>query len=135
MLRRMIDDWALWLLLVGFAAGVAVTGVLLWRLPRREDDLPVEERQVEAAWIARTIERHGGSAPESFVEEVLELHQAYLRLARPPGPPAGAVVPPVPPPPGQAASPSGTAQGYGSPPGPTAPPSLLPPTAPPVQRR
>jgi hypothetical protein len=104
MLSHMIDEWALWLLLVGFAVGVAATAVLLWRLPRREDDVAAEERRVEAAWIADTIERHGGSAPESFVEEVLDLHQAYLGLARPPGPPPGVAVPPVPPP-GYAPSP------------------------------
>ena len=37
----------------------------------------VDQRAAEAAWIARTIERHGGNAPESFVEEVLDLHAAW----------------------------------------------------------
>jgi hypothetical protein len=117
MLTGMIDAWALWLLLVGLVAGVAVTGVLLWRLPRREDDLPAEERRVEAAWIGAVIERHGGSAPVSFVEEVLDLHQAYLRTARPPGPPAGAEVPPV----------AGPGPGYPLPAGGFAPPAAPPP--------
>lgn len=131
----MIDAWPLWLFLVGLAAGAAATGVLLWRLPRQEDDLPVEERQAEAAWIARTIEQHGGLAPESFVEEVLELHGAYLRLARPPGPPAGAVVPAVPPPPGHGVPPAGTMTGYGPAAGPVPPSSQQPPTLPPAGRR
>ncbi len=116
MLSAMVEGWALWLFLVGLATGVAVTAVLLWRLPRREDDLPVEERRVEAAWIAATIERHGGVAPVSFVEEVLDLHQAYLRTVRPPGPPSGAEVPPLPAP----------APGYALPPAP--PPGYAPPS-------
>jgi hypothetical protein len=96
MLKRM-EGWALWLFLVGLAAGVAVTAVLLWRLPRREDDVASDERRVEAAWIASAIERDGGIAPQALVEEVLELHQAYLAAPRTPGPPPGAVPPPVPP--------------------------------------
>ena len=45
------------------------------------------ERPAEAAWISAVIERYGGIAPPSLVEEVLDLHQAYLRdprLARTP---------------------------------------------------
>ncbi len=124
MLTAMIDAWGLWLLLVGFAVGVAVTAVLLWRLPRREDDVSDPERRVEAAWIAGTIERHGGIAPESLVEEVLDLHQAYLRAPHVPGPPRGAVPPPLPPappvaPPGP--PPAGPPPGYVPPPGSAAP--------------
>jgi hypothetical protein len=130
MLRLMIDDWALWLFLVGLAIGVAVTAVLLWRLPRREDDVPVEERRVEAGWIAATIEHNGGVAPESLVQEVLELHQAYLRAPRVPGPPPGAAVPPVrPSPPSGYAPPAGYAPpppGSASPPPYQAPPGQSP---------
>ena len=130
MLSDMIEAWALWLFLVGLVIGVAVTAVLLWRLPRREDDVPLEERRVEAAWIAGTIERHGGSAPVSFVEEVLDLHQAYLQMARPPGPPMGAAPPPVPPPP-----PGYAAPGPLPPPPGRAPPSgQAPPSGPPPAR-
>ena len=128
MLSAMIDDWALWLFLVGLAIGVAVTAVLLWRLPRREDDVPTEERRVEAGWIATTIESNGGVAPESLVQEVLELHQAYLRAPRVPGPPPGAAVPPVPPPPPPGYVPWA---GYAPPPGSTPPPGAAP--APPYQ--
>ena len=92
----MIEGWVLWLVLVGLAIGVVVAVVALVRLPRAEDDLSSHERRTEAAWIAGTIERHGGIAPVSLVEEVLDLHQAYLGGAaaapRPPAPP------PLPPP-------------------------------------
>ncbi len=98
MLAGMIDSWALWLLFVGLAVGAAGVAVLLVRLPREDDDIGPLERQTEAAWIAFTIERHGGVAPASLVEEVLELHSAYLAAPRPPVP-AGVSAPPVPPPP------------------------------------
>lgn len=133
MLSGMIDDWALWLFMVGLVTGVVVAAVLLWRLPRREDDVPVEERQAEAAWIADTIERHGGSAPVSFVEEVLDLHQAYLGTVRPPGPPPGAAVPPLPAPPVGSRLPSMPA-GYAPPPGQRPPSRQAPPPGPPPAR-
>ena len=110
MLPRMIEDWALWLLLVGLAVGATIMGVLLVRLPRANDDVGPDERRSEADWISDTIERNGGIAPPSLVEEVLDLHAAYLRLQRPPVPPTGhASAPPVPPgappvPPGPAPS-------------------------------
>lgn len=133
----MIEAWALWLFLVGLVTGVGVTAVLLWRLPRQEDDLPVEERRVEAAWIATTIERQGGLAPVSFVEEVLDLHQAYLSTTRPPGPPAGAEVSPASgpgpglgPPAAGYAPPPGPPLGYSPPPG-RGPGQAQPPPPPP----
>lgn len=83
MLRDMMDGWAAWLLLLGLALGAVLTWLLLVRLPRDEADVLPDERPAEAAWIADTIERHGGVAPRAFVEEVLDLHEAYLRAARP----------------------------------------------------
>ena len=63
-----------------------------------------------------TIEYHGGVAPVSLVEEVLDLHAAYLSLQRPPAlssssgppplPPAAHVPPPGYPPPGYAPPPA-----------------------------
>jgi hypothetical protein len=87
MLPCMIEAWVLWVLLVGLAAGGVVTWLLMVRLPRAEDDVSPAERPAEAAWISAVIARYGGVAPPSLVEEVLDLHQAYLRdprLARPP---------------------------------------------------
>jgi hypothetical protein len=95
----MIEAWALWLFIVGLIAGGVITWLAMVRLPRSEDDVSAAERPAEAAWISRVIERHGGVAPASLVEEVLDLHQAYLadpRQAQMPvawGP--GSVAPPM----------------------------------------
>ena len=133
----MMDGWALWLLLVGLGIGAGFVAVLLVRLPRQDDDIGEAERRTEAAWIAATIERHGGVAPPSLVEEVLELHGAYLATLRPPAPP-GVSAPPVapappaqqmtappatsPPPPAPLAPPPGYAPLKGPPPTPPGPP-------------
>ncbi len=97
-----MDDWVLWLLLVGLIVGAVITWLLLVRLPREDADVDADERRSEAAWIAASIDQRGGIAPIPFVEEVLDLHSAYLhapRLSapamRPPVPPASR--PPVPP--------------------------------------
>jgi len=84
MLPDMIEGWVLWLVVVALAIGAAAVGLLLIRLPHAESDVGAAERREEAAWISSTIERHGGVAPSSLVEEVLDLHQAYLRDARRP---------------------------------------------------
>ena len=78
MLPGMIDGWVLWLVGAGIAIGAIGAWLLLVRLPRDEAEVDARERQAEAAWIAATIEHHGGVAPQAFVEEVLVLHQAYL---------------------------------------------------------
>jgi hypothetical protein len=95
-----IDAWEVWLLLVGFAVGAALVGLALLRLPRAEDDVDEGERETEAEWIADLIERHGGVAATSLVEEVLDLHAAYLTLQRPPVPATGSVAGRYPPSPG-----------------------------------
>lgn len=117
----MIDTWGIWLLLVGLVIGTAVTGVLLVRLPRREDDIDPAERRTEAGWIAGTIERNGGVAPVSLVEEVLDLHTAYLSLQRPPAPPRRSSGPPPGPPPGYLPPPGYAPPGYAPPPAPPRP--------------
>ena len=81
MLPDMIEGWVLWLFIVGVATGIVATLVLAVRLPRHEGDVSDTERPAEAGWISSIIERHGGIAPESLVEEVLDLHEAYLRGA------------------------------------------------------
>jgi hypothetical protein len=146
MLARMIEAWVLWVLLVGLAAGGVVTWLLMVRLPRAEDDVSPAERPAEAAWISAVIERHGGVAPPSLVEEVLDLHQAYLRdprLARPPMAPMPRDQAGLPPPPMGMLPPAGslplpTRPGSPPPPpaaGPGGSPFSQPPAGPPPARR
>ncbi len=138
----MIEAWALWLFIVGLIAGGVIVWLVMVRLPRREDDVSAAERPAEAAWISRVIERHGGVAPASLVEEVLDLHQAYLADPRqaqmpvdwvphsaPPlttlgsAMPPSSAPPPAPtgwtPPPGAAPSPTGWSPPPGEVPAPT----------------
>jgi hypothetical protein len=139
MLDRMVETWLLWLFVVGLATGVVVTLVVVVRLPRDEDDVSAAERPTEAAWIGAIIERNGGVAPVLLVEEVLELHQAYLRETRPPVPsanglglaelPGAAAYGPMGPP--QYDGPSGPPQAYG-PYGQSGPPTYRPVAPPPT---
>ena len=127
MLPAMIEGWVLWLLLVGIGVGAFAAWLVLGRLPREEDDVSNDERRREAGWIAATIERHGGIAPESFVEEVLDLHQAYLHAPRAAATAPGPLPPPAVPPP--ALPPTGPPP-LGNPP-PPPPPGYRGPGAPP----
>ena len=131
MLPCMIEAWVLWVLLVGLAAGGVVTWLLVVRLPRAEDDVSPAERPAEAAWISAVIERYGGVAPPSLVEEVLDLHQAYLRdprLARPAIVPMSRDQAGLPPPPRGMLPPAGSPP---LPPLPGSPPPLPPAGSPP----
>jgi hypothetical protein len=67
-----------WLVLVGLGVGVALTWLSVVRLPRQEYDIGADEREEEAALIARTIESRGGICPAPLALEVLDLHQDYL---------------------------------------------------------
>lgn len=75
----MTEQYIVWALVVGVAIGVAIYWFAFGRLPRRTDDQTPRERQAEAGWISRTIEQRGGVAPVDLVDEVLELHSAYLQ--------------------------------------------------------
>jgi hypothetical protein len=74
----MNDGYLWWLVVLGIAIGAAVVWLTAVRLPRRDDDVSGPERAAEARFIAATIERDGGVAPVELVDEVLELHAAYL---------------------------------------------------------
>jgi hypothetical protein len=77
----MTDPFAWWLLILGVGIGVGLLWLVIGRVPREEDDVAAEERVAEAAWISRVIGRYGGVAPAALVEEVLELHEQYLKGA------------------------------------------------------
>lgn len=74
----MNDGATWWYLVVGIAVGIAIAWLVGGRLARDDVVASREERRDEAAWISSTIERHGGVAPQLLVEEVLELHRAWL---------------------------------------------------------
>lgn len=74
----MSEQYIVWALIVGVVVGAALYWFALGRLPRVTDDITPKERMVEAGWISRTIEHRGGVAPVDLVEEVLDLHSAYL---------------------------------------------------------
>ena len=87
-------EFNLWLLIVGIAAGAAVMWLVIGTLARNDDEESAEERELEAAWIADTIEQHGGRAPATLVEQILALHRRYLQggpgIPVPVGEPEGA---------------------------------------------
>ncbi len=74
----MTEQYIGWALMVGLAIGGALVWFAIGRLPRSGEEIPLEEREAEAAWISRTITERGGVAPEDLVEEVLDLHTQYL---------------------------------------------------------
>jgi hypothetical protein len=78
-------EFNLWLLVLGIAAGAAVTWVVIGTISRNDDEVATEEQVAEAEWIARTIEEHGGRVPSQLVTQILALHRRYLQ--------GGAVIP------------------------------------------
>ena len=79
----MNGEYAWWFLIVGLCVGAAGVWFVRGTLARTEEDVSTREREVEAAWISRTIEDAGGIAPADLVTQVLALHRAYLREAEP----------------------------------------------------
>jgi hypothetical protein len=73
-----VEQYLIWVLLVGVALGAAGTWFVIGRLPRRSEDISPPEMAAEAEWISQTIKRRGGVAPAPLVHEVLELHLDYL---------------------------------------------------------
>jgi hypothetical protein len=74
----MAEPYLVWALLVGFALGGALVWFVLGRLPRRSEDISPIERRAEADWISDVLASREGHAPPLLVEQVLELHEAYL---------------------------------------------------------
>lgn len=74
----MNDEYQWWLAALLASGGVTLLWLLYGKLPRREEDVEAEERLAEARWISERLEETGESAPRELVEQVLELHRAYL---------------------------------------------------------
>lgn len=78
---------------MGIGIGVAAAWLLLPSLPGEHIVRTGQERRALAARISRVIGSRGGVAPQPLVEEILDLHAAYLDdpAALPdPGPAGGA---------------------------------------------
>ena len=85
----MNGEYAWWFLVVGLVIGGALVWLVRGQMARDEEDVAATEREPEARWISRTIERAGGVAPADLVAQVLALHHDYLRHAEPFGPADG----------------------------------------------
>jgi hypothetical protein len=70
-----------WLLIVGIAAGAGLAWLTLSDWGRREEDLELDERAAEAAWIADVLRQRGEDVDSTDAQEVLALHRAYLQQA------------------------------------------------------
>jgi hypothetical protein len=77
----MTEQYIGWALVLGLVVGGTLVWFAVGRLPRSGEEIPLEERALEAAWISQAIDDRGGSAPPDVVEEVLELHASYLDRA------------------------------------------------------
>jgi len=85
-----------WLLIVGLVIGAGLVWLILADGSRRDADVAAGERAGEARWIAEELRRVGRNVPDQDVEDVLDLHAAYL-AGPPPDEPAVASTPaPVP---------------------------------------
>jgi hypothetical protein len=74
----MPEQYIGWALVVGLAIGGALVWFAVGRLPRSSEDITPQERAAESEWISRTIEERGGAVDSELVDEILELHAAYL---------------------------------------------------------
>lgn len=74
----MTEQYIGWALVVGLVIGGALVWFAVGRLPRSGEEMPAKERAAESEWISRTINERGGMAPTDLVEEVIDLHVAYL---------------------------------------------------------
>lgn len=74
----MTEQYIGWALVLGLVIGGALVWFAVGRLPRSGEEIPEGERKHEAEWISSTIVKRGGMAPADLVEEILDLHVAYL---------------------------------------------------------
>jgi hypothetical protein len=74
-------DFNWWLLIVGVAAGVALTWLVMADTTRRDVEIDDEETAAEADWIARSL----GDAlvDDEVAERVLRAHRRYLGFPPP----------------------------------------------------
>ncbi len=80
-------DW--WLLIVGIVGGAGLVWLIVADFSRRDDEIAADERAMESAWIAEALTAAGRPMDEHAVDEVLELHRAYLHSPAPELDPVG----------------------------------------------
>jgi len=68
-----------WLLIVGLVVGAGLVWLVIADWSRREEDVALDERSAESAWIAQAMQERGETIDPAAAEEVLALHRAYLR--------------------------------------------------------
>ena len=68
-----------WLLIVGLVVGAGLVWLVIADWSRREEDLALDERAAESAWIADALRGRGEPLDPATADEILELHRAYLR--------------------------------------------------------
>ena len=78
---RRMAEFNLWLLILGIAAGAAVTWLVIGTIARNDDDVAASERAAEATWIGRTIEEHGGRRHDIAIYGQ-EINHTTWRLAK-----------------------------------------------------
>lgn len=77
----MTEQYIGWALVLGLVVGGALVWFAVGRLPRSSEEVPLDERAAEAAWISATINDRGGKAPPDLVQEVLDLNVRYIERA------------------------------------------------------
>lgn len=79
----MINEFGVWLLVVGLVVGAGLTWFVVADLRRRDEEVGELERAQEAMWVASVLRREGRSTDDETVERILALHRVYLESPPP----------------------------------------------------
>lgn len=75
------SDFNWWLVLVGLAAGVVLTWLVMADSTRSDDEISDAETAAEAAWVARSVDDPRLDA--ALAEQVLTAHRRYRSFPPP----------------------------------------------------
>jgi hypothetical protein len=81
--RPVNADFNWWLLIVGLVVGAGLVWLILADGARREADVTLDERPSEARWIGDQLRRSGRTVDDDTVNDILDLHAAYLTALPP----------------------------------------------------
>jgi hypothetical protein len=82
-----INEFGVWLLVVGLVVGAGLTWFVVADLRRRDEEIGEAERAREALWIGSVLRREGRPVGTDTLERALDLHRVYLE-SPPPDEPA-----------------------------------------------